>query len=188
MLRSYLEEIGFQGAILTPQGALSTMLIQVPMEELARRASVLIFDFGFDLASEEGANIRASVKGYQLGKRKLKDIMKAFFCILKYKKSIRPDTKWIGINVAQTDFEPLFKHHLTTQTDALITGISCGYLLSKKRTEPIQLRSAKKNLLSTLNYGIIRYFFDYSDSIRKLLLHSKISNYIAKKAFDRSLR
>ncbi|MBI3236872.1 MAG: hypothetical protein HYZ48_04140 [Chlamydiales bacterium] len=103
-------------------------------------------------------------------RKPLQLVMKAFFQILDYKSHIDPMTKWIGINIAQTSFDVIFKHHLSTYRNNFITGISFGILPPNKKRQKRDwnLASFGKNLLNSMKYQVVRRAFPYFNLLRRI--------------------
>jgi hypothetical protein len=147
MIESYLKENHYTGRLLFSQES---------------QASLYIFDFGFD----ENAQVQE--------KKELKQVMKAFLRLMSHKKSLDPHAKFIGINTKYTDFDVLLSKHLSMPLSSYITGSSCAYVPVEKSDQKT-FPSLKKKLIFLFRYLLVRYFFKYSDQVRRLLLRTKLS-------------
>jgi hypothetical protein len=144
LLASYLENIGFQGNILTSEN----------FKEFDPK--VFIFDFGFDEDSQEGK------ENYALGRKKMKQLMDLFFVIVKRAK---PDAKFIGVNARRSDFNVIFEKHLSIRRTTHVTGITYGYLPNRK--------DKQFSLKRTVHYLVVKFLFNHTNRILNFLSGKK---------------
>ncbi len=163
-LSAYLEKK--EGVLLCLDYFEQTLPLNVKvlhLEEIIGKASLFIFDFGFDEKSEMGRFIVESPQGYSSARKKLQKILFSFFEVAKHTTSSTPI---IGIQVSHTDFYVVFLRHLRVQVSSYITGITYG-LLNKKPS--FQTGSFKTTTKNALRYWVVRYLFKQADPIRRFV-------------------
>lgn len=139
----------------------------------AWQISLILCDFGFDENSPMGKTIKETSDGYLLGRKTLKKTLHLFLKLCRYKKSLKQETNFIGINVLHTDYNIIFSTHLLTKSNGHSTGICYGKL-------PIKEKHTSNKLMGSLHYLIVRHLYNYSDRIRLFLKTTKLSNKLFK--------
>ncbi|MFI5334482.1 MAG: hypothetical protein ACHQT8_04875 [Chlamydiales bacterium] len=123
-----------------------------------------VFDFGFDLEED---------KEYEEGRGELKLLMKRFIKIVRSAKS---QTKFIGINVLNTDFRALYYQHLHNSEGSFASGVVYGYAKKKNLLGNFSKQGIglKRRLTFLSHYLVTRHLFNQSDKIRSLLHRTKL--------------
>lgn len=156
LIQYYLKERDFDGEVIVkdPDCEIETLYAKDPF--------IMIFDFGFERKTRD---ITPSSPDYLDKKRQLKAVQKAFLRAVALEKMHRTKVKFIGVNALYTDFRALLHHHLTIRKNTVLTGICFGYLKEKKKYRPRV--SLKKKIKFLLMYFFVRYFYRYTDKLRK---------------------
>jgi hypothetical protein len=185
LCHKYLSEKGFGGKILCLNGFLEGKLypnnlkmqsktasssclgipssaVLVDMNQLLAQSYLFICDFGIDENSSQGKEKHLVLK------KRLKKVMKSFLEIVRQKKARKMSGKFIGINVLHTDFKCVFSKDLLVRSNGHATGISYGVL-------PANGKLRQRKLSSILQYGVVRYLFNYSDAVRSFLARTKFT-------------
>jgi hypothetical protein len=171
LCHKYLKEKGFSGKILCLNGFLDGKLpssvVLVKMRQLIAQSYLFICDFGID------ANFSHGREAYPVLKKRLKNVMKSFLDIVRQKKAQKMSGKFIGINVLHTDFNCIFSKDLLIRNNGHSTGISYGFL-------PINRKVSRRKMSSMLQYCVVRYFYNYSDTLRSFLARTKLTKKLFK--------
>ncbi len=128
-------------------------------------ADIYIFDFGFDTKDERALTLRKNLQ---------KKIMHQFLSITLSQKKSRKQNKLIGIHTAYTYFRYLFKMKVRMNEAGYNSNICYG--VAELTTPPLKFSQIK----TWLQYCCVRYLFDFSDSIRAMVLRSKFAQYLLK--------
>ena len=143
-----------------------TITDESSLEDLYQKATVMIFDFGFDEKNFSGYAITPTHQLYGNLRRQLKDVMEAFLGIVHLERQHKKNMKLLGINVLFTDFRAVFNHHLSMQRTTFLTGISFGYVKQKQKVRRQKSWSMiRKQLKFYLMYLTVRYLYQFTDRV-----------------------
>lgn len=148
----------------------------------SQRNTVYIFDFGFDENDSTCKN-----QALHENRKMLKNVMQIFLKTVREEENKKYKNKLIGINVLYTDFRAIFRTKVLTGITSHNTNISYGYVNAapgsqitlRMRIKYFYLRN-KGYFFQHFHYVIVRYFFAYSDKIRKCFISSPMAKYFIK--------
>ncbi len=144
LINHYLKETKPTSSLLYLEGydLKESCAHEVTRQELMQKGFLFIFDFH-----------------KQMGKK----VMTEFCSIIKNKKKLNKESKFIGINTRYTDYFFIFLKYLDIRMGSHVTGICYGYLKKGKR------RVNRRHVFNSLGYFVVRYLHNYTDAIRKMV-------------------